>query len=148
LNKLNLTYRKLTDFMASFYFISIVLVSWDRFSLFDTPIKPISAFWDQISILIVGYVTTWSRDSHHNGSLLVFMGWSASLTLKRFHLFHLPLRGVILGAGWSNISASPPQISNTSSSIVAGVACVAFCFFLFHSLLLDFCVGLKKTINS
>jgi hypothetical protein len=42
----------------------IVLVPWGRFPLCYTPIRPISAFWDQISILIVGCVTTWSRGSH------------------------------------------------------------------------------------
>jgi hypothetical protein len=42
----------------------IVLVPWSRFPLCHTPIKPISAFRDQISILIVGYVTMWSRGSH------------------------------------------------------------------------------------
>jgi hypothetical protein len=42
----------------------IVLVPWGRFSLCHTPIRPISAFRDQISILIVGCVTTWSRGSH------------------------------------------------------------------------------------
>ena len=39
-------------------FIPIVLVPWDRFSLCHTPIRPISAFRDQISILIVGCVIT------------------------------------------------------------------------------------------
>jgi hypothetical protein len=42
----------------------IVLVPWGRFPLCHTSIRPISAFWDQISILIVGCVTTWSRGSH------------------------------------------------------------------------------------
>jgi len=42
----------------------IVLVPWGKFSLCHTPIRPISAFRDQISILIVGCVTTWSRGSH------------------------------------------------------------------------------------
>jgi len=42
----------------------IVLVPWGRFPLCHTPIRPILAFRDQISILIVGYVTTWSRGSH------------------------------------------------------------------------------------
>jgi len=42
----------------------IVLVPWGRFPLCHTPIRPISAFRDQISILIVGCVTTWSRGSH------------------------------------------------------------------------------------
>jgi hypothetical protein len=42
----------------------IVLVPWGRFSLCHTPIRPISAFRDQVSILIVGCVTTWSRGSH------------------------------------------------------------------------------------
>jgi hypothetical protein len=38
--------------------IPIVLVPWGRFPMCHTPIKPISAFWDQISILIVGCVIT------------------------------------------------------------------------------------------
>ena len=42
----------------------VVLVPWGRFPLCHTPIRPISAFRDQISILIVGYVTTWSWGSH------------------------------------------------------------------------------------
>jgi hypothetical protein len=64
LNELNLTYQRLTSFEASFYFIPIVLVPWGRFPLCHTPIRPISAFRDQISILIVGCVTTWSRGLH------------------------------------------------------------------------------------
>jgi hypothetical protein len=43
----------------------IVLVPWGRFPLCHTPIRPISAFLDQISILIVGCVIMWSRGSHH-----------------------------------------------------------------------------------
>jgi hypothetical protein len=54
LNELNLTYRRLTGFKMSFYFILIVLVSWGRFSLCHTPIRPFLAFRNQISILIVG----------------------------------------------------------------------------------------------
>jgi len=42
----------------------IVLVPWSRFPLCYTHIRPISAFRDQISILIVGCVTTWSLGSH------------------------------------------------------------------------------------
>ncbi|KAL3565201.1 hypothetical protein D5086_033247 [Populus alba] len=38
--------------------IPIVLVPWGRFPLCHTPIRPILAFRDQISILIVGCVTT------------------------------------------------------------------------------------------
>jgi hypothetical protein len=38
--------------------IPLVLVSWGRFPLCHTPIRPISTFRDQISILIVGCVTT------------------------------------------------------------------------------------------
>ena len=56
LNKLNLTYRKLISFVASFNFIIIVLVYWDRFSLYHNPIRSFSAFRNQISILIVDYV--------------------------------------------------------------------------------------------
>jgi hypothetical protein len=44
--------------------IPIILVPWDTFSLCHTPIRLSSASRDQISILIVGCVTTWSRDSH------------------------------------------------------------------------------------
>jgi len=36
----------------------IVLVPWGRFPLCHTPIRPISAFQDQILILIMGCVTT------------------------------------------------------------------------------------------
>jgi hypothetical protein len=38
--------------------IPIMLVPWGRFPLCHTPIRPISAFRDQISILIVGCITT------------------------------------------------------------------------------------------
>jgi hypothetical protein len=65
LKELNLTHQRLTGFVASFYFIPIVLVSCDRFLLGHTPIIYFLAFRDQISILIVGCVTTWSRGSHH-----------------------------------------------------------------------------------
>jgi hypothetical protein len=58
LNELNLTYQRLTHFVVSFYFIRIVLVPWGTFPLCHTPIRHISAFWDQISILIVGCMTT------------------------------------------------------------------------------------------
>jgi hypothetical protein len=51
------------------------------------------------------------------------------LTLKHCYFFHLSLCKVILGAGWSSILASLPQISDVSSSIVVEVAYVAFCFF-------------------
>jgi hypothetical protein len=44
--------------------IPIVLVSWSKFPLCHTLIISISAFRDQISILIVGCVTMWSRVSH------------------------------------------------------------------------------------
>jgi len=56
LNKLNLTYRRLISFVASFDFIPIMSVPWGKFSLCHTPIRPLSAFQDQISILIVGCV--------------------------------------------------------------------------------------------
>jgi len=52
LNKLNLTYRRLTGFVASFYFILIVLVSWGKFLLSHTLIRSILALQDYISILI------------------------------------------------------------------------------------------------
>jgi hypothetical protein len=64
LNELKLTYQRLNGFMALFDFIPIVLVSWNKFLLCHTPIKPLLAFKDQISILIVGYMNTWSRGSY------------------------------------------------------------------------------------
>jgi len=44
LNELNLSYQRLTSFVASFDFILIVLVHWDMFLLCHTPIRPHSAF--------------------------------------------------------------------------------------------------------
>ena len=38
--------------------IPIALVPWGRFPLYHTPIRPISACWDQITILIVDCVIT------------------------------------------------------------------------------------------
>ena len=43
LNELNLIYRRLSDFVVSFYFIPVVLVPWGWFPLCHTPIRPISA---------------------------------------------------------------------------------------------------------
>jgi len=48
---------KINWLFSVFLLIPIVLVPWGRFSLCHTPIRPIFAFRDQISILIVGYVT-------------------------------------------------------------------------------------------
>ena len=45
--------------------IPIVLVPWSKFLLCHTPIRPISAFQDQISVLIMDCMTAWSRSSHH-----------------------------------------------------------------------------------
>jgi len=87
LNELNLTYRRLTGFMTSFYFIPIVLVSWGKFSLCHTLIRPISAFWDQISILIVGCVTMWSQGSHQ----LISRLRNKVISFCYFHFFSVPL---------------------------------------------------------
>jgi hypothetical protein len=57
LNELNLTYQRLTSFMASFNFIPIVLVPWDRFSLCHAPNRSLLVFQYQISVLIVSCVT-------------------------------------------------------------------------------------------
>ena len=65
LNELNLTYQRLTGFVASFDLISIVLVPCDRFPLCHTPIRPLSAFWDQISILIVSCMIIRFASSNH-----------------------------------------------------------------------------------
>jgi hypothetical protein len=86
-NKLKLTYLRLTGFMASFNFILIVLVPWDRFSLCHTPIRPLSAFQDQISILIVGYVTIWSCGLHHLVSEKGFENRSYPLEICIFLVF-------------------------------------------------------------
>ena len=56
LNELNLTYRRINWLRGVIQLIPIVLVPWDRFPLCHTPIKPILAFRDEISILIVGCV--------------------------------------------------------------------------------------------
>jgi uncharacterized membrane protein len=87
LNKLNLTYKKWTSFVASIYFIPIVLVLWGRFPLCHTPIRPISAFHDHISILIMGCITTWSRGSHQlvsRGFLCYFCFFSVPLSFSVF----------------------------------------------------------------
>jgi len=52
------TYQKLTSFVALFDLISIMIVPWDKFSLCHTLIRLLSAFQDQISILIMGCVIT------------------------------------------------------------------------------------------
>jgi hypothetical protein len=56
LKKLNLTYQRLTSFVASFNFIPIVLVPY--FPLYHTLIRSLLTFRDQISILIVDCMTT------------------------------------------------------------------------------------------
>jgi hypothetical protein len=76
LNELNLTNRRLTSFMASLDFILIVLVPWSKFLLCHTPIRSFSALQDQISILIMGCMTTWSRGSHKLVSKLGYEIWS------------------------------------------------------------------------
>ena len=53
LNELNLTYRRLTGFMVSFYFILTVMVPWGRFLFRLSRIKSQSWLW-----------VAWSRDSH------------------------------------------------------------------------------------
>ena len=46
LNELNLTYKKLSDFVMLFDFIPVVLIPWDMFSLCHTPSRPLSSFQD------------------------------------------------------------------------------------------------------
>jgi hypothetical protein len=50
LNKLNLTYRRLTGFVTLFYFIPIVLC--------HTPIRPILAFRDEVDLVVVVFILT------------------------------------------------------------------------------------------
>jgi hypothetical protein len=69
--------------------IPIVLVSWGRFPLCHTSIRHILALQDQISILIVGCVTTWSRDSHQLVSKLGFETRSYPYVI--FVFFSVPL---------------------------------------------------------
>jgi hypothetical protein len=64
LNELNLTYWRLISFRGIVWLHSNKVVPWGKFLLCHTPIRPLSAFQDQISILIVGCV--WSQGSHHN----------------------------------------------------------------------------------
>jgi len=61
----------------------IVLVPWGRFPLCHTPIRPISAFRDQISILIVGCVTTWSWGSYQ------MVPWNMFLLLYHTRIWSL-----------------------------------------------------------
>ena len=72
----------------------IVLVPWGRFPLCHTPIRPISSFRDQISILIMGCVTTWSRGSHHES---IFVGWGFPFSIVlvpryKLSLWHTPIK--------------------------------------------------------
>jgi hypothetical protein len=69
--------------------ILIVLVPWGRFPLCHTSIRHILALQDQISILIVGCVTTWSRDSHQLVSKLGFETRSYPYVI--FVFFSVPL---------------------------------------------------------
>jgi len=64
LNKLNLTYQRLTSFVASFYFIPIVLVPWGKFLLCHTPITPFFGSLKSDLNLDCGFVTTWSLGSY------------------------------------------------------------------------------------
>jgi hypothetical protein len=66
----------------------IVLVPWGKFLLCHTPIKPISTFRDQISILIVGCMTTWSWGSHHfsHPPIQLFFHFILSLRFSQFIL--------------------------------------------------------------
>jgi hypothetical protein len=66
--------------------IPIVLVHWGRFPLSHTLIRAISAFRDQISILIVGCVTTWSRGSHQTLVVLQFHALLENIKLKELYL--------------------------------------------------------------
>jgi hypothetical protein len=65
-----MTYQKLTGFMVSFYFILILLVSWDRFLLCHTPIRPILALRDQISILSTNLSI---NDEHQSPSFFFYI---------------------------------------------------------------------------
>jgi hypothetical protein len=98
LNDLNLTYRRLTGFVMSFDFITIVLVPWEKFLLCYTFIRPISTFRDQISILIVGYVTTWSRGSHQLVSVYPNIDKYLYNFLVKFQLYLTVWFGVILSS--------------------------------------------------
>jgi hypothetical protein len=77
----------------------IVLAPWGRFPLCHTPTRPISAFRDQISILIVGCVTTWSRGSHHKS-----VKHDPHHGIHSFHHLHHGLHlefKFYIGRGWS-----------------------------------------------
>jgi hypothetical protein len=78
LNELNLTYQRLTSFVASFDFIPIMLMPWGRFSLCHTPIKPLLAFQDQISIFIVGYMIMKFSSPYEANTLIFFFHSSPS----------------------------------------------------------------------
>jgi len=85
LNELNLS--KINWLRGVILLIPIVLVPWGTFPLCHTPIRPILAFQNQISILIVGCVTTWSRDLHQLVSELDSINQVISFWNFRFLLF-------------------------------------------------------------
>jgi hypothetical protein len=85
LNKLNLTYQRLTSFVASFYSINSV-GALGQVSIVSHSYQTISAFRDQISILIMGCVITrFTSPSFVNLSLLKFL-----LLILKHHLVLLP----------------------------------------------------------
>jgi hypothetical protein len=88
-------------------FNPIMLVPWDRFPLCYTPIKPFSALQDQISILIVSFVTTWSRGSHQLVSELGSKTRSYPYVI--FILFSVPLFSVFASIFLFFVSASSRQ---------------------------------------
>ena len=58
LNELKLIHQILIGFVASFDFILILIMPWDMFSLYHTPIRPPFVFQDEISILVMSCVVT------------------------------------------------------------------------------------------
>ena len=73
--------------------IPIVLVSWSRFPLCHTPVRPISTFQDQISILIVGCVITRFASIgikarlRNKVILMLYLFFNAPLSFSVFVLF-------------------------------------------------------------
>jgi hypothetical protein len=129
----------------SFFLFDIDLLGYNLCDLFS---------FSFYRVIIISYLR--SQVSRVN------MGW-LSFFLNWFFIWFYPLSlnyqpsSVVIFSpfftrgypGWSSISTSPPRISGVSSSMVTGVARVAFCFLFFFLLsYLIFMLAFKKKIKS
>jgi hypothetical protein len=109
-----------------FHFFHLTLIYWTM----SFVICLAFFFCGVILISYLGSQVSWVNISWLDFFKLIFylvLSFSIKLLiLECCYFFYLHVCGVISGAGWSSISASPPWISGTSSSMVARVMRVAF----------------------